>query len=161
MGLHVYLELTCFCAGVVALCANESLLSTVNQLFPSVCECVPFEMFSLSVRIVTLLTPRRLLSWIIDSPWRHQHSITWPPFPSNHHIVIVLQCLMISWEKLFIDKIIQPKSNESMWYFRPLEILEGFSPVCLSLWFLSSLAERLISWMMSMCVVRLPAREQE
>ena len=34
-----------------------------------------------------------------------------PPFPSNHHIVIVSQCLMISWEKLFIDKIIRPKSK--------------------------------------------------
>ena len=47
-----------------------------------------------------------------------------------HHIVIVLQCLIISWEKLIIDKIIQPKSNESMWYFRPLELLEGFFLQC-------------------------------
>ena len=68
MGLHVSLEFTCFCAGVVALFANERFLSTVNQLGP-------------------------------------------PPFPSNHHIVIVSQCLMISWEKLFIDKIIRPKSK--------------------------------------------------
>ena len=59
-------------------------------------------------------------------PCGHQHSTTCAPFPSNHHIVIVSQCLMISWEKLFIDKIIRPKSNESMWYFRPLELLEGF-----------------------------------
>ena len=49
-----------------------------------------------------------------------------PVFPSDHQILIVSQCLMISWEKLFIDKIIRPKSNESMWYFRPLELLEGF-----------------------------------
>ena len=28
--------------------------------------------------------------------------------------------------ELIIDKIIHPKSNESMWYFRPLELLEGF-----------------------------------
>ena len=50
------------------------------------------------------------------------------PLPKQppHHIIIVSQCLMISWEKLFIDKIIRPKSNESMWYFRPLELLEGF-----------------------------------
>ena len=48
------------------------------------------------------------------------------PLVVVHHIVIVLQCLIISWEKLIIDKIIQPKSNESMWYFRPLELLEGF-----------------------------------
>ena len=40
--------------------------------------------------------------------------------------VIMLQCLIISCEKLIVDKIIQPKSNESMWYFRPLELLEGF-----------------------------------
>ena len=50
------------------------------------------------------------------------------PLPKQppHHIIIVSQCLMISWEKLFIDQIIRPKSNESMWYFRPLELLEGF-----------------------------------
>ena len=124
MGLHVYLEFTCFCAGVVALFANERLLSTVNQLFSSVCECVPFEMFSLSARIVTLLTPQRPLSCIIDV--HEDINNLPPPFPSNHHIVIVSQCLMISREKLFIDKIIRPKSNESMWYFRPLELLEGF-----------------------------------
>ena len=39
MGLHMSLEFTWFCAGVVALFANERLLSTVNQLFSSVCEC--------------------------------------------------------------------------------------------------------------------------
>ena len=53
-------------------------------------------------------------------------SLTKQPLVVVHHIVIVLQCLIISWEKLIIDKIIQPKSNESMWYFRPLELLEGF-----------------------------------
>ena len=56
-------------------------------------------------------------------------SLTKQPLMVVHHIVIVLQCLInviISWEKLIIDKIIQPKSNESMWYFRPLELLEGF-----------------------------------
>ena len=109
MGLHVSLEFTCFCAGVVALFANERLLSTVNQLFSSVCECVPFEMFSLSARIVTLLTPQRPLSCIIDV--HEDINNLPPPFPSNHHIVIVSQCLMISWEKLFIDKIIRPKSK--------------------------------------------------
>ena len=36
MGLHVSLEFTCVCAGVVALFANERLLSTMNQLFSSV-----------------------------------------------------------------------------------------------------------------------------
>ena len=29
-----------------------------------------------------------------------------PPFPSDHQILIVLQCLMISWEKLIMEKII-------------------------------------------------------
>ena len=35
------------------------------------------------------------------------------PLPKQppHHIIIVSQCLMISWEKLFIDKIIRPKSK--------------------------------------------------
>ena len=80
MGLHVYLEFTCFCAGVVALFANERLLSTVNQLFSSVCECVPFEMFSLSARIVTLLTPQRPLSCIIDV---HEDINNLPPPPSQ------------------------------------------------------------------------------
>ena len=61
-------------------------------------------------------------------PWRHQqpalpYQATTSGGPPHK---IVLQCLIISWEKLIIDKIIQPKSNESMWYFRPLELLEGF-----------------------------------
>ena len=64
MGLHVSLEFTCFCAGVVALFANERFLSTVNQLFSSVCECVPFEMFSLSARIVTLGKPQHKKSTV-------------------------------------------------------------------------------------------------
>ena len=34
-----------------------------------------------------------------------------PPFPSDHQILIVLQCLMISWEKSIMEKIIQPKSK--------------------------------------------------
>ena len=33
------------------------------------------------------------------------------PFPSDHQILIVLQCLMISWEKSIMEKIIQPKSK--------------------------------------------------
>ena len=33
-----------------------------------------------------------------------------PPFPSDHQILIVSQCL-ISWEKSIIEKIIQPKSK--------------------------------------------------
>ena len=33
------------------------------------------------------------------------------PFPSDHQILIVLQCLMISLEKLIMEKIIQPKSK--------------------------------------------------
>ena len=34
-----------------------------------------------------------------------------PPFPSDQQILIVLQCLMISWEKSIMEKIIQPKSK--------------------------------------------------
>ena len=34
-----------------------------------------------------------------------------PAFPSDHQILIVLQCLMISWENSIIEKIIQPKSK--------------------------------------------------
>ena len=34
-----------------------------------------------------------------------------PPFPSDHQILIVLQCLIISWEKMIMEKIIQPKSK--------------------------------------------------
>ena len=34
-----------------------------------------------------------------------------PPFPSDHQILIVLQCLMISLEKSIMEKIIQPKSK--------------------------------------------------
>ena len=34
-----------------------------------------------------------------------------PPFPSDHQILIVLQCLMISWEKSIMETIIQPKSK--------------------------------------------------
>merc|ERR1719507_1288644 len=33
------------------------------------------------------------------------------PFPSDQQILIVLQCLMISWENSIIEKIIQPKSK--------------------------------------------------
>ena len=34
-----------------------------------------------------------------------------PVFPSDHQILIVSQCLMISWEKSIIEKIIQPNSE--------------------------------------------------
>ena len=34
-----------------------------------------------------------------------------PPFPSDQQILIVLQCLIISWENSIIEKIIQPKSK--------------------------------------------------
>ena len=90
MGFHVSPEFTCVCTGVVALFANERLLSTVNQLFSSVCECVPFEMFSLSARIVTLLTPQRPLSCIIDV---HEDINNLPPPlpkqpPHRNHVAV-------------------------------------------------------------------------
>ena len=72
-------------------------------------------------------------------------SLTKQPLVVVHHIVIVLQCLIISWEKLIIDKIIQPKVMKACSTSGHWSYCKGFSPVCLSLWFLSSLAERLLS----------------
>ena len=60
MDLHVYLEVTSCCAGVVALFATERLPSRACQ---HVClEHVALQVLSLSATIVTLVTPERLLS---------------------------------------------------------------------------------------------------
>ena len=54
MGLHVSLEFTCVCTGVVALFANERLLSTVNQH-------VSFQLRSTNGLVTTLIATVGLL----------------------------------------------------------------------------------------------------